>query len=83
MSSCLICTNKVENNFTITNCKCNIIYHTKCYEEWINISRSCPTCRHIYKIKPCKDNNYQENKININTNILRIMSGLGGLSFSN
>lgn len=61
MSTCLICQDEVENGFNITNCKCNIIYHSKCYEKWINNSRSYSTCTHIYKRKPCKDNKYQKN----------------------
>lgn len=88
MSTCLICKDEVENGFTITHCGCNVIYHSKCYEKWINNNRSCPTCRHIYNKKPCKENEYQESENSVNIfslqyNILRIMSGLGGLSFYN
>lgn len=83
MEKCLICHEEINNNFTITSCKCNVIYHSVCYEKWINKNRSCPTCRYIYKIKTCKNN--KKNKFNItfnNYNILRIMNSLGGLTFS-
>ena len=35
------------------NCACkSSVYHTKCINDWLEKSRSCPTCRKRYLGKP-------------------------------
>ena len=80
------------------NCKTSI-YHNKCINELINfnikehIRIRCPQCRYIFKTKPRLNIKYAidsntGNEINVqvfavNYNILRIMSGMGSISYSN
>lgn len=108
---CMICHSGIEREgFTLTSCECKTVYHTSCFEKWINTCRTCPTCRYRYKLKPPPKNrrskvinissvsrinndilrsnmngisNTQSLVFAVNYNILRIMSGLGGLSFTN
>ena len=43
LGECSICLNKIENDFYKTDC--NHIFHSKCYEKWMNYNTNCPLCR--------------------------------------
>ena len=57
MSNCAICLDKITDNFSILNCKCKIMYHSKCIEKWLLINKKCPTCNKNFKNK--KNNNLE------------------------
>merc|ERR1711988_1351138 len=45
---CHICQNtETNNNIVKVNC-CNNNYHKDCLIKWLNISRTCPTCRNEF-----------------------------------
>jgi len=85
---CAICYNSVKNFLCYTNCQCQEVYHEHCLSRWNKVNKSCPTCRKKYKQKPNlsqKPNLPQTTNLNpflLNYNILRIMSGMSGLSYS-
>ena len=92
MSCCSICFDNIENTLYFTNCECSAVYHATCLDKWYEKKHSCPTCRKKYISKPIlnkKDNtepliNQFERSIYMtNYNILRIMSGMRGLSYNN
>jgi len=91
---CIICLENIKNEFCILNCHCkNQYFHNKCINELINFSRfnkfSCPLCRYKFPRKP-RFNKFNNRYISstptsvfaINYNILRIISGYSGLSYS-
>ena len=46
---CHICQNNETNNSIIkVNC-CNNNYHKDCLIKWLNINKTCPTCRNEFK----------------------------------
>jgi len=58
--NCVICIDKIENNFCVLNCGCkNKLYHIKCINDWFRYKNICPTCKHIFNKKTKK------NKLNI------------------
>lgn len=42
---CAICREKIKNEETVIELKCQHLYHTECSKEWILEKRSCPQCR--------------------------------------
>ena len=56
---CSICHQNLTNYIVHTNCQCNHSYHKKCIEKWLNISRSCPTCRKTFIPNPFKKDTKQ------------------------
>ena len=46
---CHICqNNETNNNIIKVNC-CNNNYHKDCLIKWLNINKTCPTCRNEFK----------------------------------
>jgi hypothetical protein len=94
---CIICLENIENEFYILNCYCKSkLYHNECINELFKKQLRCPLCRYIFPRKPYKKLNIRilrnriipitNNNIQIfatNFNILRIMSGMRSLSYSN
>ena len=87
---CVICQDIITNEFGILNCNCKTLYfHNKCLNDWLNKCKKCPQCSKTFFSKPSKFNKpFKFNKpkdfymFASYYNILRIMSGLGGLSYS-
>ena len=50
---CPICYQKIKKTdpFSIINCNCKNTYHSSCIDNWLNLNKSCPTCRKCF-IKP-------------------------------
>ena len=44
---CIICLEIIDNNYFCYK-NCNHIYHDDCIKTWLNINKSCPTCRQVY-----------------------------------
>ena len=42
---CVICLQNINQESEIKILPCAHIYHKNCINEWINVNRSCPTCR--------------------------------------
>jgi hypothetical protein len=55
---CNICLEKITNEFIYTNCNCkHKLFHSKCLQKWLNMSRSCPFCKIEYTISPYEAKN--------------------------
>ena len=62
--NCLICLEKINNNFVYTNCNCkNILYHKECISNWLMFSLNCPHCKKIFP--KSKYNKIKKDKIKI------------------
>lgn len=57
---CAICLSSMssEKDTAITKTECGHKFHTKCLEEWIKRSNTCPLCR-------CESHKYIQYNINI------------------
>jgi len=84
---CIICRDIIINEFGLLNCDCKTLYfHNNCLNIWLIKCNKCPQCNKKFPNKPSK---YKKTYINnpigmflVNYNILRIMSGFGGLIYS-
>ncbi len=88
---CNICYENIINEFCILNCPCKTsFYHNKCFYNWSIYNLSCPMCRKHFRKKPLplkilnrqQINDYNGDVFAVNYNILRIMSGMHGLTYT-
>ena len=96
--NCAICQDKITNEFCTLNCGCKYVYHSKCIKTWFKRDLSCPTCRKKWKKKKKANTELIDEinrrlhleSIGINStrmyatnwNVLRIMSGMAGLTYT-
>lgn len=78
---CSICLNIIDND-DIAKTNCEHYFCKRCIETWLKKHRNCPNCRRYIGIKN-SFNSYQGIVIYAQSyNILCIMGGLGGISYS-
>lgn len=87
LQECMICYENVECKNYNSHCKCKALICKSCYAEMINTYKyyRCIICR---KKDPKEDNTIASEGVTyriygINYNILRTMSGMSGLTYSN
>ena len=79
---CPICWETITNHKTT---ECNHTMCTKCLDKWLESNNSCPICRKKIQNQIHESNNLSQIPISVfalNYNVLRIMNGLGELSYS-
>ena len=55
---CNICLHVISDEFVYTKCKCkNTVFHKKCLDKWLKISRTCPFCKCKFRSIPKKYTN--------------------------
>lgn len=83
-TECPISYEEFNDDDEIVITPCGHIFLKENIEEWLTKTNNCPMCRK--NITKNKTSNCNSSKIYIhssNYNILRIMSGIGGIKFSN
>jgi hypothetical protein len=81
-NQCPICWEPITDHKTT---ECNHTMCTKCLDKWLESNNSCPICRMKIQNHTHPSNALPQIPIQVfasNYNVFRIMSGLGGLSYS-
>ncbi|CAD8050197.1 unnamed protein product [Paramecium sonneborni] len=48
LNQCLICLDIFYDESPVRVTYCNHIFHTSCFDKWMNIHKSCPNCRSLF-----------------------------------
>ncbi|CAK72417.1 unnamed protein product (macronuclear) [Paramecium tetraurelia] len=47
-NQCLICLDPFYDDSLVRVTFCNHIFHTTCFDKWMNVHKSCPNCRSLF-----------------------------------
>ncbi|CAK71331.1 unnamed protein product (macronuclear) [Paramecium tetraurelia] len=48
LNQCLICLDLFYDDSRVRVTYCNHIFHTSCFDKWMNVHKSCPNCRSLF-----------------------------------